>query len=76
MKFRASFVQATRFNQTIAPIVVSPGTAAMDRLSYLYLMEDIWRGMFYATEVALKPKVLSILSSQRELERVTRATCA
>ena len=31
--------------------------AAMDRLSYLYLLEDMWRGVFMATEVALKPKV-------------------
>jgi len=29
----------------------------MDRLSYLYLLEDMWRGVFMATEVALKPKV-------------------
>ena len=29
----------------------------MDRLSYLYLLEDMWRGIFTASEVALKPKV-------------------
>jgi len=29
----------------------------MDRLSYLYLLEDMFRGIFIATEVALKPKV-------------------
>ena len=29
----------------------------MDRLSYAYIMEDMWRGMFLTTEVTLKPKV-------------------
>ena len=29
----------------------------MDRLSYLYLLEDMFRGIAIATEVALKPKV-------------------
>ena len=38
-------------------VAASPPAAAMDRLSYLYLMEDMWRGVFMATEVAFKPKV-------------------
>lgn len=29
----------------------------VDRLSYSYLMEDMWRGLFLGVEVMLKPKV-------------------
>lgn len=34
----------------------------MDRLSYLYLLEDMFRGIAIATEVALKPKVRMLSS--------------
>lgn len=45
--------------QLLAPhaLPAPPIIAAADRLSYLYLMEDMWRGIFMAGEVALKPKV-------------------
>ena len=39
------------------PLLLFSGCAAVDRLSYSYMMEDMWRGMWIATESLFRPKL-------------------
>lgn len=53
-------------------IVASPWKKfeqTVDRLSYTYLMEDMWRGLFLGVEVMLKPKVPPVMCDAFEWVR-------
>lgn len=58
-------------------IVASPWKKfeqTVDRLSYTYLMEDMWRGLFLGVEVMLKPKVRERRARFELMRRIIRAT--
>jgi hypothetical protein len=66
-----SSTDSSKYYDGMKRIPASPWTKltqTLDRVSYEFLLEDMWRGVFIGVEVALKPKVhresaLSCMSS-------------